>query len=73
MEDNWWDIDAEMEREETPHNCSTCYYWTGNPGNMPTDLVCAVNIPNPSNIELEWVDGRKAYALHNCKDYKETK
>lgn len=62
--------DEETVLEQRPiFRCCNCRYWTGNPGNMPTDFVCAVNIPRPSLSELEWVDGRKAYAYHNCFDF----
>ena len=49
--------------------CCECIYWTGNPGNMQDDLVCPVNTPKISNIELEAADGRTAYALHSCEDW----
>lgn len=49
--------------------CRDCRYWTGNPGNMQDDLVCLVNIPKISNVELEAADGTTAYALHDCEDW----
>lgn len=71
MPDNWWDIDSEnIVIEPALHKCSECIYWTGNPGTVADDLVCAVNIPKPSSVELEWVDGRKGYARHNCPDFE---
>lgn len=50
--------------------CSRCGYWSGHPGNRKGDLVCAVNIPQPSRADLEKVCGRTAYAWHNCKDFE---
>ncbi len=62
--------DEEIAQEPCPaRRCCNCYYWTGNPGNMPTDFVCAVNIPRPLPAELDRVDDRKAYAFHNCPDF----
>ena len=49
--------------------CCNCVYWSGNPGNMQNDLVCAVNTPKISNVELEWVDGRTGHALHSCENW----
>lgn len=72
--DDWWNTDAEGHVPEyVPHSCNRCIYWTGNPGNMPDDFVCPVNIPKPSNVELEWVNGRKGYAHHYCTDFEEKK
>lgn len=56
--------------KDSPLICARCYYWSGNPGNRPTDLVCAVAVPRPSLAELERVNGRVAYAQHNCKDFE---
>lgn len=69
----WWNQDywEEGENKELPtKKCADCWYWSGNPGNMSTDFVCAVNIPKPSLQELDAVDGRKAYAYHYCSDFE---
>jgi hypothetical protein len=65
-----FDVDDETVLEPRPaRRCCDCCYWSGNPGNMSADFVCAVNIPHPSPAELDRVDYRKAYAYHNCLDF----
>lgn len=66
------DVDDEsvLSEERPTFRCCDCYYWTGNPGNMPTDFICAVNIPRPSLAECDRVDYRKAYAYQNCSDFR---
>jgi len=71
-DDDWWNTDAPGHVPDyVPHRCCDCGFWTGNPGNMPNDLLCAVNITKPSTTELEWVDFRKGYARHYCKDFEQ--
>jgi len=59
--------------ERLKFRCCDCCYWKGNPGNMPTDFICAVNIPRPSPAEADRVDNRKAYAYQNCQDFTRLK
>lgn len=54
----------------TKIKCRDCSFWSGSPGNNPTDVICAVNLPMPELPELERVDGRKASALHCCPDFQ---
>lgn len=64
-------IDIEDVCKNLPTSiCSRCRYWSGNPGNRSTDLVCAVAVPHPSRFELERVCGRVAYTFHDCRDFE---
>jgi hypothetical protein len=51
--------------------CRDCLYWTGSPGNNPSDLLCAVSYPVPVSLsELEKVDGRLASVENLCSDWR---
>jgi len=50
--------------------CHRCRYWSGRIGNAPSDLVCAVNVPRPTEEELATANHRPAYALHDCPDFE---
>ena len=51
--------------------CHRCYYWSGKLGMTPSELMCAVNVPKPTEEELGAAGNRRAYAFHNCPDFKE--
>lgn len=51
--------------------CYRCKYWSGLIGDDPSHLVFAVNVPRPTQEELEGVSLRVAYALHDCPDFEE--
>lgn len=51
--------------------CYRCYYWSGKLGMTPSELMCAVNVPKPTEEELDAAGDRRAYAFHNCPDFKE--
>ena len=62
------------EHGDTDHprsTCHRCYYWSGKLGMTPSELMCAVNVPKPTEEELNAAGDRRAYALHNCPDFKE--
>lgn len=50
--------------------CVACKYWSGNVGDKPTDLVCAVNTPDPTQEESERLRLQTAYTYHNCPDFE---
>ena len=63
--------------------CCNCKYWSGQIGShnewtreyqepiKSKVLICAVRIcPQPSVSELEPVDGRLAYAKHDCSNFE---
>lgn len=51
--------------------CCDCYYHTGDSGDKPHHVICAVNPKvQPSREELRKARGRKAEAWHDCKDFK---
>lgn len=50
--------------------CSKCRYWSGRIGNAASDLICAVNVPRPTEEELDAANHRPAYALHDCRDFE---
>ena len=50
--------------------CYSCHYWSGRAGNAPSDLVCAVNVPEPTKEELDRAGGRPAYTYHDCPDFE---
>lgn len=59
--------------------CCDCKYWSGQVGShsgwsQPIEskvLICAVRgCPQPSASELDVVDGRLAYAKHDCSDFE---
>jgi hypothetical protein len=62
-------IDEEVIEQLGRSRCFNCIYWTGQAGDEPTDLVCAVNIPRPLSTEIERTGGRIAYAYHRCLDF----
>ena len=51
--------------------CHRCYYWSGKIGMTPSELMCAVNVPKPTEAELDTVDYHRAYTFHDCPDFKE--
>lgn len=67
--------------------CRDCKYWSGAIGshnewvrqrrspiklNPGATILCAVQVcPQPSIAALEFVDGRLADALHECRDFVE--
>ena len=51
--------------------CHRCYYWSGKPGTSLSELVCAVNVPKPTEAELDTAHYRLAYTFHDCSDFKE--
>lgn len=50
--------------------CCKCRYWSGRIGDKDNDLVCAVNVPQPTQEDLEAVSLRIAYAPHDCPDFE---
>ena len=62
--------------------CRNCKFWSGQIGshnewsrernsNIKSKvLICAVNIPNPSDTELELVDGRLCDTVHSCNSFE---
>jgi len=50
--------------------CFACKYWSGQVGDKPTDLVCAVNTPKPTQEELEWMRFQIASTYHDCPDFE---
>ena len=63
-----------IERGDTDRpraTCHRCYYWSGKLGMTPSELMCAVNVPRPTEEELDAAGDHRAYAFHNCPDFKE--
>src|SRR6476659_4005733 len=50
--------------------CFACKYWSGQVGDKPTDLVCAVNTPKPTQEELEWMRFQIASTYDDCPDFE---
>lgn len=62
-----------MTEDFTPRRsrCCDCHLWSGHPGNRKEDLICAVNpLVSIERAEKVKVDGRIAYAWHNCPDFE---
>ena len=51
--------------------CFQCKYWSGHLRERQGVVMCAVNIPRPSAVEMKKSGDRIAFTWHNCPDFKE--
>jgi hypothetical protein len=50
--------------------CGDCKFYSGDSGNKPHHLMCAVNIPRPTPAEFRKASGSLPHAWHDCKDFE---
>ena len=61
-----------MENMETAQSsCHLCSLWSGQRGNQPGDVMCAVNpMVKPSREALRKARGSLPDAWHHCQDFE---
>ncbi len=50
--------------------CSDCVFYSGDSGNKPHHLMCAVNIPKPTPAAFKRAKGSLPDAWHDCLDFE---
>lgn len=64
-------IEAEYrDKTQSRPTCYHCRHWSGLSGDKPYHLMCAVNVPRPTEYELHAVSCILAYAYHDCLDFE---